>query len=264
MSEKTVLSKVDDRGVATVTLNRPEVHNAFDDALIDALSEALEKLDSDGAVRAVLLAAEGKSFSAGADLRWMQRMAGYSRDENLSDARRLANLMRLLHCLRKPTFARVHGAAFGGGVGLVACCDIVVASENARFALTETTLGLIPAVISPYVVRAMGARHAQRYMLTAERFSAEEAYRLGLVHEVVPEAVLDERIERLISQLLGNGPEALKATKSLVERVASGPLDDAVIEDTAQRIASVRASTEGKEGVAAFLEKRKPRWFGRS
>lgn len=263
MPEELILLDVDDRGVATVTLNRPDVHNAFDDALIEKLSSTLKRLGSDDAVRAVALCAKGKSFSAGADLRWMQRMAGYSEAQNLEDARHLAGLLRTLQRIPKPTVARVQGSAFGGGVGLVACCDIVVASENARFALTEVKLGLIPAVIGPYVSRAMSERHARRYMLTGERFSAEEAYRLGLVHDVVPESVLDERVESVLSMLLENGPAAMAAVKALMDRVAGGPLDDKLIEDTAKRIAKIRASDEGKEGVTAFLEKRKPRWLKR-
>lgn len=260
MSEDSILCEVDKRGVATITFNRSEVHNAFDDALIETLTGELETLGNRDDVRIVVLCAKGKSFSAGADLRWMQRMAGYSRAENLEDARRLAALMRTLQGLSKPTVARVQGSAFGGGVGLVACCDIAIASENARFALTEVKLGLIPAVISPYVSRAMGERNARRYMLTGERFSADEAYRLGLVHEVVPESVLDERVKTVLSMLLENGSGAMSAVKSLMDRVAGGPLDEAMIEDSAKRISEIRASKEGKEGVAAFLEKRKPRW----
>ncbi len=263
MSEDSIHCEVDKRGIATVTLNRPEIHNAFDDALIETLASALKRLEDDKSVRVVVLCAMGKSFSAGADLRWMQRIAGYSEAENIEDARRLAGLLRTLQRMPKPTVARVQGSAFGGGVGLVACCDIVVASENARFALTEVKLGLIPAVISPYVSRAMGERHARRYMLTGERFSAEEAYRLGLVHDVVPEAVLDERVQSVLSMLLENGPAAMAAVKALMDRVSGGPLDDKMIEDTAKRIAKVRASDEGKEGVTAFLEKRKPRWLKR-
>ena len=263
MTETNVIVETDERGVATVTLNRPDVHNAFDDALIHALANVLEKLDGNEAVRVVVLSANGKSFSAGADLRWMQRTAGYSEAENLEDARHLAGLMRTLRRMRKPTVARVQGSAFGGGVGLVACCDIVLASENARFALTEVKLGLIPAVISPYVSRAMGERHARRYMLSGERFSAEEAYRLGLVHDVVPESVLDERLKSVLATLLENGPGAMAAVKTLMDRVAGGPLDEAMVEDTAKRIAEVRATKEGKEGVSAFLEKRKPRWSKR-
>lgn len=263
MSEETIVVNIDERGVATVTLNRPEVHNAFDDELIEKLTGALKNVDAEADVRVVVLAASGKSFSAGADLRWMQRMADYSKKENLEDARKLAELMRVLRHMRQPTVARVQGSAFGGGVGLLACCDIVVASESARFALTEVKLGLIPAVISPYVVRAMGERQAQRYMLTAERFSAEEAGRLGLVHEVVPDAALDEQMKAIVTMLLENGPAAMAAVKSLVDRVAQGDVDKSMIEDTAKRIANVRATDEGKEGVTAFLEKRKPRWVKR-
>ncbi len=263
MTQPDIIVEIGSHGVATVTLNRPDVHNAFDDALIETLTGELETLGNRDDVRIVVLCAKGKSFSAGADLRWMQRMAGYSRAKNLEDARRLAALMRTLQRLSKPTIARVQGSAFGGGVGLVACCDIVIASENARFALTEVKLGLIPAVISPYVSRAMGERHARRYMLTGERFSADEAYRLGLVHDVVPESVLDERVKTVLSMLLENGPSAMAAVKSLMDHVAGGPLDEAMIEDTAKRISEIRASNEGKEGVAAFLEKRKPRWWKR-
>jgi methylglutaconyl-CoA hydratase len=263
VSQSKVIVSVDERGLATVTLNRPDVHNAFDDALIETLADVLGRLDRDRAARVVVLCANGKSFSAGADLRWMQRTADYSETENLEDAQRLAGLMSTLRRMCKPTVARVQGSAFGGGVGLVACCDIVLASENARFALTEVKLGLIPAVISPYLSRAMGERHARRYMLTGERFSAEEACRLGLVHEVVPESMLDERVRTVISMLLENGPEAMAAIKSLLDRVAGGPLDEAMIGDTARRIAEVRASEEGKEGVTAFLEKRRPRWTKR-
>jgi methylglutaconyl-CoA hydratase len=263
MSENTILCQVDHRGVATVTLNRPDVHNAFDEALIESLSNTLGRLGLDEAVRVVVLCAGGKSFSAGADLRWMRRTAAYTDSENLEDARRLAGLMSTLRRMGKPTVARVQGSAFGGGVGLVACCDIVLASENARFALTEVKLGLIPAVISPYVSRAIGERQARRYMLTGERFSAEEACRLGLVHEVVTESMLDERVQKVTSMLLENGPGAMVAVKSLLERVSGGAVDEAMIEDTARRIAEVRAGAEGKEGVAAFLEKRKPRWTKR-
>lgn len=263
MTRGNIIFDTDKRGVATITLNRPEVHNAFDDALIETLTSALERSNDDNAVRVVMLSANGKTFSAGADLRWMRRMAGYSKEENVRDAQRLADLMRTLKLLSKPTIARVQGPALGGGVGLVACCDIVIASENARFGLTEVKLGLIPAVISPYVCRAMGERQARRYMLTGEQFSAEEAYRLGLVHHLAPEAMLDERAQTVISMLLENGPAAMAAVKTLVDRVAAGPLNEAMIDDTAKRIADVRATEEGKEGVGAFLEKRKPAWSKR-
>jgi len=249
-----------EEGVATVTMNRPEVHNAFDDALIAELTAEFRRLDQAPEVRVVVLAASGKSFSAGADLNWMKRMAQYSEADNLRDAVALAGLMRTLHGMRKPTVARVQGAAFGGGVGLVACCDIAVAAVEAQFSLSEVRLGMIPSVISPYVVAAIGERAAHRYFLTAERFGAEEAHRIGLVHEVVAADKLDEAIAGLTRHLLGGGPHAHAAAKKLIADVSRHPLDDALIEDTARRIATIRVSAEGREGIAAFLEKRKPDW----
>jgi methylglutaconyl-CoA hydratase len=260
MARSSISLRQDERGVATVTLARPEIHNAFDDALIAALTAALDGLAADERVRVVLLAAEGKSFSAGADLGWMQRTATYSDEENLRDALALARLMRTLHGLPKPTIALVQGAAFGGGVGLVACCDLALATPRASFSLSEVKLGLIPGAISPYVVEAIGPRAARRYFLTAERFDAAEARRIGLVHEVVEEGTLEAAAERLASTLLGNGPRALAAAKALVARVAGAPIDDALVADTAGRIAAARASDEGREGLAAFLEKRTPAW----
>ena len=247
-------------GVGRITMARPQKHNAFDDGLIADLSAAFEAAGRDYAVRVVVLEGEGKSFSAGADLGWMQRMADYSDAENLADARKLAGMMRILNELPRPTIARVQGAAFGGGVGLVATCDIAFASQAASFCLSEARLGLIPSVISPYVVEAIGARAARRYFQTAERFDAETARALGLVHEVVPHERLDGRLEELIGTLLDNGPAAMAASKDLIRRVASGPVDDAMVEDTAQRIADIRATDEGREGVQAFLEKRGPNW----
>lgn len=247
-------------GVATVTLNRPDRHNAFDDALIAALTQTLRELDADDSVTVVVLAGAGKSFSAGADLNWMRRMADYSREENLADAEALAALMETLNGLDKPTIARVQGAAFGGGVGLVACCDIAIAADVASFCLSEVRLGLIPAVISPYVVTAIGERAARRYFVSAERFDAQEAHRLGLVHEVVPAADLDARIDALLAQLRQNGPRAMAAAKDLARAVSREPVGPEMIQDTARRIAEIRSSVEGREGVAAFLEKRKPRW----
>lgn len=251
---------VDDRGRAMVTLERPEIHNAFDEPLIAALTGTLEALGRDDRVRVVLLAARGKSFSAGADLGWMRRMASCSREENLRDARALAGLMRTLDGLRKPTIAVVQGAAYGGGVGLVACCDVALASPRATFCLSEVKLGLIPAVISPYVVAAIGPRAARRYALTAEAFDATEARRIGLVHEVVEEGALRAAADRLAGSFLRSGPRAVAAGKALVARVARAPLDDAMVEDTAERIAAIRASEEGREGLTSFLEKRAPAW----
>lgn len=256
--------EIDSRGIATLTLDRAERHNAFDDGLIGELLEALQRLASDDSVRVVVLRAAGKSFSAGADLNWMRRMADYDETQNRADAMQLAELMRCLNTLPRVTVARVQGAAFGGGVGLIACCDIALASENARFSLSEVRLGLIPAVISPYVVRAIGERAARRYMLSAERFDAAEARRLGLVHEVVAADHLDTRLEALLDILTQAGPAAQAAAKDLVLAVTGKPIESALIEDTASRIAAIRASREGREGVAAFLEKRKPDWVDES
>jgi methylglutaconyl-CoA hydratase len=248
------------RGVARITMARPEKHNTFDDVLIADLTDAFESAGTDDAVRVVVLEAKGKSFSAGADLGWMERMADYSEAENLADARKLAHMVRVLNELPRPTVARVQGAAFGGGVGLVAACDIALASHAASFCLSEARLGLIPSVISPYVVEAIGARAARRYFQTAERIDAEQAQALGLVHEVVPHERLDSRLAELVGHLLDNGPAAMAASKELIRRVASGPVDDAMVEDTARRIADIRATAEGREGLRAFLEKRGPKW----
>jgi len=247
-------------GVALLALARPDVHNAFDERLVAELTAALEALDRDDTVRAVILMGQGRSFCAGADLNWMKRMAGYGRAENLADAQALAAMLRTLNHLSKPTIARVHGAAFGGGVGLVACCDIAVAAQEATFALSEAKLGLVPATISPYVIEAIGARHARRFFLTAERFAAAEAFRIGLVHDLVPESELDTRINELLGALLLAGPCAQAEAKALVRAVAGRRIDDELIAGTAECIAVVRASKEAREGVAAFLGKRAPAW----
>jgi methylglutaconyl-CoA hydratase len=249
--------------VALVTLNRPEVHNAFDETLIAELTDALRVAEADEAVRAVVLLGAGESFCAGADLNWMRKMAGFSQGQNLADARALAAMLSTLNTLSKPTIARVHGAAFGGGVGLVACCDIAIATQDATFALSEAGLGLIPAAISPYVIEAIGARAARRYFLTAERFTAAEAYRLGLLHDLAPPEELDPRINELLGFLVTAGPRAQEECKALIRAVAHRPIEAGVIADTARRIARVRASPEGKEGVAAFLAKRKAAWVPR-
>lgn len=256
----TILTQTDNRGVATLTLNRPELHNAFDDSLIASFTGELKRLGEDPRVRVIILAASGRSFSAGADLSWMRRMADYGQRENLADALALAELMRTLNELAKPTIAQVQGAAYGGGVGLVACCDVAIASSRATFCLSEVKLGLIPAVISPYVVQAIGPRAARRYFLSAEPFAADVAQRLGLIHEVVAEEELAATVGRLADTLLANGPRAMAAAKSLVARVASGPIDMEMTYDTAERIAATRASAEGKEGLSAFLDKRQPYW----
>jgi methylglutaconyl-CoA hydratase len=248
-------------GSAWITLDRPEVHNAFDDRLIAELTAALASLAADEAVRALVLTGSGRSFSAGADLNWMRRCSTYGEAENLADARALAALMATLDELPKPTIARVNGAALGGGTGLVACCDIALASAEAKFGTTEVRLGLIPAVIGPYVVAAIGVRQARRLMLTGERISAVEAARIGLVHEVVEPEQLDGAVARLLDDILKGGPAALAAAKRLVRDLAGRPLDAALIDDTARRIAALRATSEGREGVAAFLDKRRPGWL---
>ena len=249
-------------GVARVTLDRPQIRNAFDDALISALTTALRELDADEGVRTVVLAGNGPAFCAGADLNWMKRMAGYGYEQNLADAQALATMLKTLHRMRKPTLARVHGPAFAGGVGIVAACDIAIGAPEAKFCLSEAKLGLSPATISPYVVRAMGERMARRYFLTAEVFDAAEACRVGLLTAVSPSEKMDGEIEEMLKHILQGGPQALAKIKDLVRAVSSGPVDGAMIADTAKRIAEIRVSPEGREGIASFLEKRKPSWQG--
>lgn len=259
MSLSTGLTCTIEDGVAILTLDRPQVRNAFDDALIAALTHAYNEATIDPGVYAVLLRANGPTFCAGADLNWMRRMAAYSRQENMADAMDLARLMRTIDLCPKPTLVRVHGSAFAGATGLIAASDIVVAVPEAEFAVTEVRIGLIPAVISPYLVRAMGARQARRYFLTAERFSAATALELGLVHEVVPADALDAAIARHLKALKAASPAAIAAAKALIAAV-DRPLDQTVVQDTARRIADQRVSADGREGVSAFLEKRKPNW----
>ena len=247
-------------GRATVTLNRPQVRNAFDDALIAELAAALRALDADPAVRVVVLAGNGPAFCAGADLKWMMRMAGYSYEQNLADAGALAGMLATLDRMAKPTIARVHGPAFAGGVGLVAACDIAIGTPESKFCLSEAKLGLSPATIGPYVVRAMGERMAHRYFLTAEVFGAEEAHRIGLLSGLVAPSELDAMIDTLAGHLLGGGPAAQAKIKDLLRAVSSGPVDDAMVADAARRIAEIRVSAEGREGITSFLEKRKPSW----
>ena len=248
------------RGVATITLNRPEKHNAFDDRMITDLLQALDNIDQDKSVRVLVLSAAGKSFCAGADLDWMRRMADYDFAQNLADARQLAQLMYRLNRLKKPVIARVQGSSFGGGVGLIACCDIAIASQDAIFSLSEVRLGLIPSVISPYLIAAIGSRAARRYFLSGERFDAGRALQLGLVHEVVEPESLDASLEQCIDALLNSGPSAQAAAKELIQQVQGRAIDESLIEETARRIAEVRASDEAREGLSAFLEKRKPDW----
>ena len=256
----TLLSRIDERNVATITLNRPLIHNAIDDQLISELINLLRDLEQKPQVRAILLAAAGPSFCAGADLQWMKRMSTASPEENVRDAEQLSGMLRRLNIFPRPTVALVQGSAYGGGVGLVAACDVAIASEGANFSLSEVKLGLIPAVISPYVIAAMGARAARRYFLTAERFSAGDALRLGLVHELVPGDQLLRTADRVIATLLEGGPRAHAEAKRLIFDVAGKPIEPGVIDETTRRIAALRASPEGREGVTAFLEKRKPNW----
>ncbi|MGE4372650.1 MAG: enoyl-CoA hydratase/isomerase family protein [Xanthobacter sp.] len=248
-------------GVATVTLNRPEIRNAFDDVLISELTRAFHELGQDDSVRVIILAASGKAFCAGADLSWMRRMADYDHAENLADATALATMLRTIHECPVPVIARVQGDVFAGGMGLVSACDMVVAAGQARFCLSEVKLGLIPATIAPYVIAAMGARAAQRFFLTAEVFSAQAAVAIGLVHEVVAPEELDEAIARLSQHLLNASPAALAACKRLLREVSGRKVDDALVADTAARIADIRASEQGREGVQAFLNKRQPTWL---
>jgi methylglutaconyl-CoA hydratase len=248
-------------GVARVILNRPEVRNAFDDSLIAALTDVFTQLDRDSTVRVMLLAGNGPAFCAGADLNWMKRMAGYSYDQNVRDAGALASMLATLDRMAKPTIARVHGPAFAGGTGLVAACDIAIGTPEAKFCFSEAKLGLSPATISPYVIRAIGERAARRYFLSAEVFGADEAYRIGLLSALVQAGELDGHIDAILKHLLAGASEAHGKIKDLLRAVARRPIDDALKDETARRIAEIRASPEGREGIAAFLEKRKPGWL---
>ncbi len=247
-------------GVAVITLDRPAIHNAFDDRLIETLTLTLETLGADPDLRILVLTGRGKSFSAGADLNWMRRTADYGEDDNLKDARALARLMSTLDQLPKPTIAKVNGAALGGGLGLLCCCDIAIAADHARFGTTEVKLGIMPSVIGPYVIRAIGARHARRIMLTGERFDAALALNLGLVHQVTKADDLDQAVEATIAELLANGPRAVEATKTLIRDLAGQAISADLIDETAKRIAALRATPEAKEGLGAFLDKRPPNW----
>ena len=260
MTYDTLLVTVADK-VATVTLNRPDLRNAFNEGAIAELARVFDELGRNDAVRAIVLAANGPSFCAGADLNWMKKMAGYSHDENEADAMRLADMLRTIYLCPKPVVARVQGDCYAGGMGLVAACDIVVASETAGFCLSEVKLGLIPATISPYVIKAMGEQAARRYFITAERFDAAEAQRIGVAHAVVAPEALDTTIAGIVKALVNNSPHAVRQAKTLVREIVGQPVDDALLRDTAGRIAAIRASTEGREGVASFLEKRKPTWI---
>ena len=250
-----------ENGVTTLTLNRPEVNNAFDDKVIELLIMALDDCNADDEVKVVKLKGAGKHFSAGADLNWMRRMADLDYSANREDAGQLARLMSTLYSLNKPTIAEVHGASYGGAVGLISCCDISIAAERSSFCLSEVKIGLTPAVISPYVVKAMGERQARRYFISAEIIDAQKALDLELVHEVVPADELTQRVDELITLMLKNGPKAMGISKALVQKVANEKLDENLNHYTRDLIAEVRVSEEGQEGLTAFLEKRKAGWI---
>lgn len=261
MTEQLMV-ETDERGVATVTLNRPEVHNAFDDTLISDLTSAFQNLDRDPDIRVLILTGAGKSFSSGADMNWMRAMASYEAEQNIEDALRLAELLAVLNTLHTPSIAMVNGAAFGGGVGLVACCDIAVASDAARFSLSEVRLGLVPAVISPYVISAIGERQARRYFLTGEVMDAKTAQRCALVHEVCAADALKIRVAEITDALLSGGPAALRECKALIANISHKGVtaSQALKHRTAELIAQLRVSDEGQEGLSAFLDKRPPAW----
>ena len=255
-----VLFSVNDSGVATVTLDNAAKHNAFDDAIIKTLTDIFDEIAQRDDIKIMVLAANGKSFSAGADLAWMKRMAGYSYENNLKDANALAKMLKALNFLPQTTIAKIQGAAFGGAVGLASCCDIVIASNKASFCLSEVKLGLIPATISPYVVNAIGLKASRRYFQTAERFFADKAMQLGLVDEVVEMDALPSAVENMISTLLSNSPQAMRQAKQLAFDVAYQDINEQLLSDTSERIARIRVSDEGQEGLSAFFEKRKPSW----
>lgn len=255
-----VLTRVDADGNATLTLNRPEVHNAFDPAMTTLLTKSLKQLDADKQVRAVVLLGAGKSFCAGADIAHMKASAKFSRAHNLKIARESAQMFYTLYSMSKPTIACIHGAVRGGGLGLAAACDIAIAARTATFRLSEVKIGVIPSMISPYVIAAIGERQARRYFISGEEFDAAEAWRIGLVHDIVEEADLHARVGTLLAHLYSSGPQAMAAAKKLIPLGAHANIDKRLIDETARRIAAIRATAEGQEGLSAFLEKRKPNW----
>lgn len=260
MIDNAIGYEVDARGIATITLNRPQVHNAFNDEVVARLTTLFREAETDPSVRLLVLAATGPSFCAGGDLNWMQRMATYTHDENRCDALAISNMLDALNTLPKPTVARIQGPAYGGGVGLVCCCDIALATPEARFCLSEVRIGMIPATIAPYVVRAIGQRAARRYFTTAEVISAQQAVSLGLVSELVSVRELDQRIDEIADQVMLNGPAAMADAKRLAFDMSEQPLTPSMREQAAERLAIVRGRDEGREGLSAFLQKRKPEW----
>ena len=259
MTERFIQYKTEN-GVATVAMNRPDVHNAFNEEVIRQMTEAFESACADAGVRAVVLRGNGKSFSAGGDLNWMKRSAAYSFEENVADAMGLGTLLKTINTCPKPTIALVQGNAFGGGVGLTACCDIAIAEEGTRFCLSEVRIGLIPSIIAPYVIAAIGEGQARRYFLTAERFDASVAQSLGLVHETCPQGGLDAAKDKILAALADGAPSAQARGKKVILEISKKQIDDAVIKFTAEQIAEARASDEGREGLSAFLGKSEPNW----
>lgn len=259
MTNQHILYKVENQ-IATITMNRPEVHNAFNEDVIGEMTVAFERAGADKAVRAVILRGNGKSFSAGGDLNWMRKVADYSFEQNVTDAMRLGTLLKTINTLPKPTIALVHGSAFGGGVGLTACCDIAIAEEGAQFCLSEVRIGIIPSIIAPYVIAAIGERQARRYFMTAERIDAATAARIGLVHEVAKAGELDKAAEKIIAALWDGAPAAQARGKKLILDIAKQKIDDDLIKFTSEKIAEARASAEGKEGLTAFLNKSDASW----
>ena len=260
MSTPSVLTEIGTDGIGTLTFNRPDLHNAIDETVIAQFKAGLRQVAEDARARVVVIAGNGKSFCAGADLNWMKRTANYDEAQNYRDALEFTELLALLDGMPKPTIARVHGPAYGGGVGIVAACDIALGTSEAAFCFSEVRLGLIPAMISPYAVAAIGERYARRYMLTAERIDAPQAQRIGLLHDIVPAPELDAAIRRIVAQALKGGPGSIAACKRLIGQVAQGPVDQDMRDYTAREIAGIRASAEGKEGIGAFLDKRTPAW----
>lgn len=260
MSDNTFILYSVENAVATITLNRPDVHNAFNEQVIGDMTDLFVRAGKDPAVRAVILRGNGKSFSAGGDLNWMRKMADYSFEENVADAMRLGTLLKTINTLPKPTIALVHGNAFGGGVGLTAVCDIAIAEEGAQFCLSEVRIGIIPSIILPYVITAIGERQARRFCLTAERFDAVTAARIGFVHEVAPKGELDAVAGKIIAALMEGAPTAQTRGKKLILEIARKPVDDAMIKLTVEQIAEARASDEGRDGLSAFLNKTDPKW----
>ncbi len=259
-NNEKVLFEVNEQGIATVTLNNPDKHNAFDDGIIKQLTDIFKNISKREDISIMVLASNGKNFSAGADLAWMKRMASYTYEDNLKDANALAQMLKTLNFLPQTTIAKIQGAAFGGAVGLASCCDIVIASTKASFCLSEVKLGLIPATISPYVVDAIGLKASRRYFQTAERFFSDKAQQLGLVDEIVEPDDLASEVNAMIDRLLANGSQARRQAKKLSQDVAFQTIDEALLTDTSERIAAIRVSTEGQEGLTAFFEKRSPNW----